>query len=99
MAGPPSIWQQIGHGRWQRQEEQTVATGGVGNSAAGGEPCTEGRPAPVVTTDGIGNSAVGGEPCTGDGAGLHFVLGARELGFDDPEGDPFAQLEEEEELS
>ena len=72
MSGPPSIWQQVSHGRWQKQETQLVATGGVGNDAAGGEPCAA------------------------EGAGLQIVLGARELGFDDPEGDPFAQLEEDE---
>ena len=73
-----------------------MAIGGVGNDAADGGPCTEGRPAPVVAMVGTGNGTDHGEPCTADGAGLQIVLGARELGFDDPEGDPFAQLEEEE---
>ena len=94
ITGPPSIWHQVGHGRWHKQEARTVAIVGVGDDADHGGPCTGKNSAPVVVMDGAGNGTGHGEPCTADGVALPVVLGARELGFDDPEGDPFEQLDE-----
>ena len=86
--GPPSIWRTKGN--------QRGVTGVPGDGDAGGNPCTgleEGREGVTVVP---GDGDDGGGPCTAEGANLHLVLGGRDLGFDDPEGDPFTLLEEED---
>ena len=96
LTGPASIWRQVGHGRWSK-EGPAVAMGDVGNDVAHGGPCTgDEGPAPMGVMGDAGNGVAHGDPCTAEGAELQVVLGARELGFDDPEGDPFAYLDAEE---
>ena len=82
---PQAIW----------KKAASAATADIGNSVGGGARCTGDRGEEVATAD-IGNSVGGGEPCTEEGDLLHVVLGGRDFDLDNPEGDPFALLEEEE---
>ena len=82
---PQAIWKQAA----------IAATDDIGNSVVGGAQSTGDRGGEVATAD-IGNSVGGGEPCTEEGDLLHVVLGGRDFDLDNPEGDPFALLEEED---
>ena len=82
---PQSVW----------REAPSAATADFGNRVGGGTQCTGNEGESVATAD-FGNRVGGGEPCTEEGDQLHLLLGNRDLGLDDPEGDPFALLEEED---
>ena len=85
---PQSIWQ-------HSTGTTSAATADFGNGVGGGSRCT-GESGLEVATAVFGNREGGGEPCTEAGDHLHIVLGGRDHGLDDPEGDPFALLEEED---